>query len=146
MLSHNMAPPCPDSLMQKHVFVPAHVYHCSRCGQLVETSDTLDFEFGGDGKPIYIRRCSACSGALCAGYPPSRVSDLRGHGRQFETTHWSDSLAIAPSQVEAHQRLFPEIRVRPDGVVGFDSVKQQDEYLNKTGFVKQTQKTRGLKS
>ena len=76
----------------------------------------------------------------------SGILDTMGGGRQFAETHWSDSLAISPSQVKAHQKLFPDVRVRPDGVVGFDSVAQQDQYLNKTGFVKQTQKIRGIKS
>jgi hypothetical protein len=69
-------------------------------------------------------------------------SDTMGDGRQFSSTHWSESLAISPSQIETHKKLFPDVPIRPDGAVGFESVGQQDRYLKKCGFEKRPQKIR----
>jgi hypothetical protein len=72
----------------------------------------------------------------------SNSPDTMGGGRQFAQTHWSESLAISPSQVEAHKRLFPDVSIRSDGAIGFNTVKDQDRYLKKCGFEKKTQKLR----
>lgn len=54
--------------------------------------------------------------------------------------HISESLAINPSQAKVHRKLFPGVEVLPDGRIGFNSVRQQSDYLKKTGFDKHTQK------
>lgn len=60
--------------------------------------------------------------------------------RSGDYDHVSASLAINPSQIEEHQKTFPGVDVLPDGQIHFTSFKQHDEYLKKSGFVKQTQK------
>ena len=69
--------------------------------------------------------------------------DLSGIGiPSGDYEHISDSLAMCPSQIAEHKAFFPDIDVLPDGRPRFTSVKQQDRYLKKTGFVKHTQKIR----
>ncbi len=57
-------------------------------------------------------------------------------------SHTSASLAINPCQTRAHKKLFPGVDVLSDGQIRFNSVKQQSDYCEKTGFDKATQKTR----
>jgi hypothetical protein len=52
----------------------------------------------------------------------------------------SESLAINPNQIEEHRKLFPDVKVRGDGVLEFTSFKSHDKYLEQTGFVKHPQK------
>jgi len=56
--------------------------------------------------------------------------------KEYGETFWSQSLAIGPSQTAEHKRLFPDVKVRPDGCIGFDSPRQHDKYLKRTGFTK----------
>jgi len=57
----------------------------------------------------------------------------------------SASLAISPSQIKAHKKLFPDVEVLPDGQLQFTSFRSHDRYLEKTGHVKlpQKKKTKG---
>lgn len=68
------------------------------------------------------------------------VTDTMGGGRQFATPHWSEAMAIGTSQIDVHKKLFPDVLVRPDGVIGFNSVQQQENYMTTCGFVKSPQK------
>jgi hypothetical protein len=68
------------------------------------------------------------------------VTDTMGGGRQFSSPHWSEAMAIGASQIEAHKKLFPDVLVRQDGVIGFNSVQQQENYMTTCGFVKSPQK------
>jgi hypothetical protein len=54
----------------------------------------------------------------------------------------SDSLAISPEQISEHQKLFPDVKVLPDGRPVFENYKQHDNYLKKTGFRKKRQKVK----
>jgi hypothetical protein len=57
-------------------------------------------------------------------------------GTEKGDTFWSQSMAISPSQAAEHRRTFPNVRVRSDGCLGFDSVKERDTYCRRTGFYK----------
>lgn len=54
----------------------------------------------------------------------------------------SESLAINPCQTKAHMKLFPGVKVHPDGKLEFNSFRSHDRYLEQTGFTKNTQKAR----
>lgn len=54
----------------------------------------------------------------------------------------SHSLAMCPSQIPEHNRLFPDIKVRADGCPVFDNFKKHDDYLKKTGMQKDCQRGR----
>lgn len=73
-----------------------------------------------------------------------------GGGRQTSTSYGSgivsQALAISPDQLEEHKKHFPDVRVQEDGCIVFESYKQHDDYLKKTGFQKLPQKIKGLGS
>lgn len=58
----------------------------------------------------------------------------------YGRTKYSDAMAVSPSQIEEHKKLFPDIKVDEHGRPGFDSFRQHDNYLKKCGFVKHPQK------
>lgn len=68
--------------------------------------------------------------------------DCGGGIAEGDYHHISASLAINPCQIKAHRKLFPGVNVLSDGQIDFNSVKQQSEYCDKTGFDKATQKIR----
>jgi hypothetical protein len=84
--------------------------------------------------------CPSCPGTADGGYVlMNRDYGSEGKGivgTEKGDTFWSQSLAISPSQFEEHKRLFPNVRVRSDGCIGFDSVKERSEYCDRTGFYK----------
>lgn len=65
-------------------------------------------------------------------------------GSTGDYEHISESLAIAPSQRKEHAKQFPGVDTLPDGRIKFTSIKQQDDYLKKTGFRKIPQKLKRL--
>jgi hypothetical protein len=65
-------------------------------------------------------------------------------GTEKGDTFWSQSLAISPSQIAEHRRLFPNVKVRHDGCLGFDSVKDREKYCEATGFEKKPGKPRRI--
>ena len=62
--------------------------------------------------------------------------------RTGDYSHTSESLAISPDQIAEHHEKFPGVDVLPDGRLQFNSFRQHDRYLEKTGFVKVSQKIR----
>ena len=79
---------------------------------------------------------------------PARLrSDIRcfhaqSRGRLYSKPIHSDSLAISPTQVAEHKRLFPNIEIDSEGRPVFDNYKDHDAYLEATGFAKSPQKIR----
>jgi hypothetical protein len=116
--------------------------HCKSCRTEWQSQEYMCPDFDSSGRIILVQ-CD-CGGVIEAGFLPDNIfiADIMGGGRQFESTHWSEAMAISPSQIEAHKKLWPDVPVRPDGVVGFNSVQQQDKYMQDTGFVKHPQKLR----
>ena len=54
----------------------------------------------------------------------------------------SDSLAVNPCQIEEHKKMFPDIPMTGEGQPVFTNYKQHNDYLEKTGFIKERQKIR----
>ncbi len=107
--------------MIKHEFV------CDDCGVTVEDHTTKR-----------IHRCYKCGKDM--------RWNLDGIGiAQGDYNHVSESLAISPSQIAEHKAHFPNVDVLPDGRIHFTSVKQQSNYLEKTGFHKHPQKLKSKK-
>jgi len=103
-----------------------HRFICPKCENVLEDSSSKGIHVCACGEDMY--------------WDLSDGSDTMGGGRQYAQTHWSESLAISPSQIKAHKKLFPDVDVRSDGAVGFRSVKDQDKYLKACGFEKREQK------
>ena len=101
--------------MAKHTFI------CPACGKVKHTTNTKG------------HRCSKCGEIM--------YWDLKGIGvSDGDYCHVSDALAMCPSQIQEHGRLFPDVKVHSDGRPEFTSVKQHDSYNDKCGFVKLPQK------
>jgi len=97
-----------------------HEFVCDKCKVIVEDTDTHK-----------IHKCPVCG------------KDMRWDIELRQTGDYefvSQSLAINPSQVEEHKENFPKVDVLNDGRIKFNSYKQHDNYLKKTGFVKCPQK------
>jgi len=57
--------------------------------------------------------------------------------------HTSDTLAIHPSDIPEHRKLFPGVDVTPEGQPMFTSARQQEKYAEKSaGCYKKAQKTK----
>lgn len=108
--------------------------------------------------PLYTYFCAICSKQKevihgmnkiklpgCCGIKMFRdyQADLPNAGnRDYRKPIISDSLAINPCQIEEHRKLFPDIKVHPDGRPEFDNFKKHDDYLEKCGFVKMPKRNR----
>jgi len=63
-------------------------------------------------------------------------------GGDYSRPIHSDSLAISPTQVAEHKRLFPDIEIDSQCRPVFDKFKVHDDYLKQTGFIKHSGKKR----
>ncbi len=99
-----------------------HKFICDNCGMNVQDTNTTGTHW-----------CPICNKAM--------RWDLRVaiHGN-YKTPVHSDSLAITPSQVAEHKRLFPNIELDGDCRPIFDNFQNHENYLKKTGFIKTPQK------
>lgn len=116
--------------------------------------------FGGNKLPIYCFVCPKCGykfeiprpivesarSQFCPCGAEMRrdfaAQGINTGNKEYGKTKFSDSLAISPSQVEEHKRLFPDIPIDNQCRPGFDNYKQHDKYLEKCGFEKVSQKRR----
>lgn len=104
-----------------------HDFICPGCDTVGHDTDT---------KKIHI--CPLCGEEM--------FWDLNGIGiAAGDYYHESHSLALHPSQIPEHRKLFPSVEVTSDGLPCFTSPKQQEKYAEKSGFYKkrQRQKARG---
>jgi hypothetical protein len=63
-------------------------------------------------------------------------------GHDYKKPLHSDSLAIAPSQVEEHKQKFPSIELDSQCRPVFHNVSEHDAYMNAIGVYKAPQRTR----
>lgn len=106
--------------------MPLYCYRCQNCGatdEIVKTMKDADRQ----------ESCVICDKVMVRDYGAESKGVV---GTEKGETFWSQSLAISPSQAAEHKRLFPNVRVRSDGCIGFDSVKERDAYIDRTGFYK----------
>jgi len=112
----------------------SYSYRCNNCDSVFTLMDIEDVNAK--------QKCPKCKSDFtvlkrmvygCEGMKNTHTGDYE---------HVSASLAIAPSQIAEHRAAFPNIDILPDGRPKFTSVKQQSDYLEKTGFVKVPQKVR----
>lgn len=103
-----------------------HNFICDECGW--KTTDTTT---------MIVHVCEKCGTDM-------RWDTHVNGTKRGDYEHISESLAISPSQIKEHHEIFPDIDVLPDGRPRFTSVRQQERYLDKTGFQKLRQKSRSL--
>lgn len=108
---------------------------CRECGFLIENPKDSDYRVGKDGMQ-HFPYCPICRTIMF-----HKVISICAKG---DYHHVSQSLAINPSQIEEHSQAFPDVNVLPDGKIEFNSFKQHDNYLKKTGFVKMPKRNKSL--
>lgn len=67
---------------------------------------------------------------------------VRTGGKDYNRPIHSDSLAISPTQVEEHQKHFPDIKLDNQCRPVFDNFSAHEKYLQETGFVKHPGKSK----
>jgi predicted RNA-binding Zn-ribbon protein involved in translation (DUF1610 family) len=102
-----------------------HTFICDDCH--IETKDT---------DTMIVHKCPQCG----KGMRWDMAIRIRGE-TYYARPIISQSLAMHPSQIEEHRKLFPDIKVTPDGCPIFDNYKDHDNYLKATGFVKNPKKS-----
>jgi len=109
------------------------IYYCPKC------DDDMDMtEVRITMRAHETNLCDTCG---TRGYIGKKVGvGMLGGDRNYSKPIHSDSLAINPDQIAEHRKLFPDIKVDPEGRPIFDNYRKHDDYLNKCGFVKQTQR------
>ncbi|GAH08477.1 unnamed protein product [marine sediment metagenome] len=88
--------------------------------------------------------CPKCGGKIVKANV--RGSVFHAGNKDYKKPLVSDSLAIHPSQITEHKKVFPDVEVTPEGQPVFTNYKQHQKYLDKAGFVKQPQKTKKVKN
>ncbi|MCK4820551.1 zinc ribbon domain-containing protein [bacterium] len=108
--------------------MPFYVFSCPDCGR----ERTLLREIKHRNDDALCVECGVTMHRdLCAEKP-----NAQSRGKLYSKEIHSDSLAISPTQVEEHKRLFPDIKIDSQSRPVFDNFKDHDAYLEKTGFVK----------
>ena len=102
-----------------------HRFVCGECGEVTEDTNTRGKHY-----------CPKCGGVM--GWDIGKIS---ANGSYRRPVH-SDSLAIHPDQRAEHEQTFPNIRLDEQNRPVFDNMHDHQAYLDKCGFVKQTQKLR----
>lgn len=62
-------------------------------------------------------------------------------GTPYKVPIHSDALALTPDSIAEHKEKFPDIEIDNENRPVFTNAKQHDDYMNKCGIRKQTQKT-----
>lgn len=120
--------------------MPFYDFQCIDCGTTDDVLCTVSKCPEDNMGPA----CSKCGKNMTRDYNRGSGEFSRTGVGAYAKGVVSQSLAINPGQMAEHRSLFPEVEVLPDGCIKFDSFKQHDNYLKKTGFQKVPQKTRGL--
>ncbi len=116
--------------------MPFYDFECIGCGTKDDVLCTVSKCPEDDAGP----ECSGCGKCMTRNYNKKPKGLSRTGVGDYAKGVVSDALAINPEQIEEHHRLFPDVDVLSDGRVKFDSYKQHDDYLKKTGFRKKPQK------
>jgi len=111
--------------------MPRYDYDCENCGgqvEIIKPMSSYDAE----------EKCPICDAIMTK----QMSVGIRTPNKDYGTPIVSHSLAMCPSQIAEHNRMFPDIKVRADGCPVFDNFKTHDDYLAKTGFAKDRQRNR----
>lgn len=126
-------------VLKSHMVDEVHTMNCSECNQLYS-------------KEVQVKRfmCPQCGEDLALIKRSDGVDDEVGNsesggvpqvmGTGYCTPIHSDALAIMPDQVEEHRKLFPKIELDSECRPVFTNAKDHQEYMDKVGVVKRTQK------
>lgn len=113
--------------------MPRYDFFCPDCSQITELVLPVS-EVGN------IQKCS-CGGIVRQDYRGKNIHDA-GDRQYFSPIH-SDALAISPDQVKEHRREFPDVKLDDQCRPVFETFRQHEDYLRKTGFQKLPQHKKG---
>lgn len=103
-----------------------HTFICDGCDSSIQSSNVKKEH-----------TCILCKAVMR--WDLKKVGIIRG-----DYYHESHSLAIHPDQIPEHRKLFPNIKVTPEGLPCFTSPKQQEKYANACDHDKKPQRLRSL--
>lgn len=111
--------------------MPRYDYYCKNCDVIFEIiksmKDCNSEELCPDCENIMVKQFMGQN----IGTSNKSMKEIVSHG-----------LAMCPSQIPEHNKLFPDIKVRSDGCPVFDDIKKYDDYMNRTGIFKERQRSR----
>ena len=111
--------------------MPLYYYKCKVCG-----STDSDIRVIADrNNPT---ACCECDGVMerAVGLENPNIVRTEDYAKPLH----SDSLAINPSQIAEHKKLFPDIEIDSQGRPVFKKYRQHDRYLEACGFDKKEQR------
>lgn len=111
--------------------MPTYKFFCPKCKDVKEKFCSIT----NRPKPPYCEECELDM-KMAFAHGGTKIKD----GGTYGKTKYSDALAIMPSQVEEHKKLFPDVKLDSQCRPGFSNYKQHDKYLEKIGAEKVTQK------
>lgn len=115
--------------------MPRYDYYCEPCNEQMEIIKPMK-DCSSD------ENCPNCGILMVKQFMGQNVGTPN---KDYSRCIVSHSLAMCPTQIQEHRRLFPDIQVRADGCPIFDNFKTHDDYLKKVGIQKDRQRkhTRG---
>jgi len=114
--------------------MPRYEYKCPYCNNKEEIIKPM-------AEVDVMENCSICGLILDRNFQAENV--LVGAGRRsYHKPIVSDSMAVAPTQVAEHRRLFPDVKILNDGRPVFDNFSDHEKYLKKCNIEKMPQKKR----
>jgi len=105
---------------------------CEVCSRVIEAD-----------APVGVENTRCCDKYMQRVYPNHKQFHILG--APYIRTKYSDSMAVSISQIEEHKQMHPNVKIDAQGRPGFDTVQQQDKYLNAIGMRKDPQKIRKIK-
>ena len=106
--------------------MPCYAYRCPECGYTDETVKSMV-------DSMRTELCKHCGAVMCRDYA---AEGFHTPADSYTRELHSDALAIHPSQVEEHKRMYPDVPVDKECRPVFSNYKQHDKYLEKRGIVK----------
>jgi hypothetical protein len=95
------------------------------------------------GKDLVLKEESIGDDVICV----NKIGNvLQVMGTPYTTPIHSDALALTPENVAEHKEKFPDIEIDSELRPVFTNAKQHEDYMNKCGIRKQTQRTGRSKS
>jgi len=108
--------------------MPRYDYYCANCGVSIEITKPM-VKCNSD------EMCRVCGERMAKQFMGQNINTPN---KDYRTPIVSHSLAMHPTQIREHNKLFPDIHVQADGCPVFDNFKKHDDYLKQTGHFKET--------
>jgi putative FmdB family regulatory protein len=106
--------------------MPFYCYACPECAHTDEIVKSMAERFKEE-------KCPKCGTVMERDYVAEKPTH---HSGGYSRPIVSDSLAMHPDQIAEHRRMFPDVKVTPEGQPVFENFQQHDSYLKKIGAVK----------